>query len=112
MSYDLYFCATDDRQPLTLSDLRAFFGARPHYQMNPGQAWYQNEDTHVYFSFEHSDDDGTVEPHPARYSNVMFNMNFLRPHVFALEAEPEVRAFVEAFELAVDDPQEGMNGGT
>jgi len=42
----------------------------------------------------------------------MFNMNFYRPHVFALEAEPEVRAMIEEFGFGVFDPQtHGMSDG-
>ena len=30
---------------------------------------------------------------------VSFNLNYFRPHVFSLEAEPELAAFVESFDL-------------
>lgn len=43
---------------------------------------------------------------------VAFNLNYYRPHFFGLEAAPEVAAFVSAFDLTIDDPQnDGMGEG-
>ncbi|MFM0009145.1 MULTISPECIES: hypothetical protein [Paraburkholderia] len=39
-------------------------------------------------------------------------MNYFRPHDFGLEAEPEVRFFINRFEPQVQDPQkDGMGNG-
>lgn len=51
-------------------------------------------------------------PEALRATHVAFNLNFFRPHVFGLEAEPEVAAFVAAFDCAIHDPQtDGMGDG-
>lgn len=131
MSYDLYMGAPG----LTRKAFERYFAGRPHYR-EPG--WYQNEDTGTYFSFEFhdpddeaedGDDDGEFEdfegddddeddfgeldiPALTRTPYVSFNLNYLRPHTFGLEAEPEVSAFIEAFGCAISDPQmDGMGDG-
>ena len=100
-----------------------YFNGRAGYQMNGTQAWYSNEDTGVYFSLEYDpqpnppDDfaEYAEEGEPAEEwlpSVATFNMNYNRPSYFGLEAAPEVAAFVEAFDLIVDDPQiDGMGRG-
>jgi len=104
MSYDLFFTFP---QPTQRSAVEEYFGGRPHYQLN-GSAVYQSRDTGVYFLFEFraSDDD------PNQLVGASLNVNYFRPHIFGLEAEPEVRAFVEHFQLGVEDPQmHGMGQG-
>jgi len=111
MSYDLYFCVPESREPLQPADLQRYFADRPRYQLNSLQAWYQNDSTGVYFSFEYDD---SVDRPPGgdglRYAGIRFNLNYLLPYPFALEAAPEVDAFVQEFELKVDDPQTGGMG--
>lgn len=71
--------------------------------MEDDSAQYQNDATavHFRFSFWNSED----------YC-ASFNINYARPHVFALEAEPEIASFVEHFGLSIDDPQtHGMGSG-
>lgn len=104
MSYDLFFRGAK----LTESQFSAYFSARPNYQMNPRRAYYENEDTGVHFSFEfdrdEDDEDGQDAGEPeGGWPDASFNLNFFRPHFFGLEAEPEVRAFVEHFDLQVSD---------
>ena len=113
MSYDLFF----HKPGLTESQFSAYFSARPNYKLGPGQAIYENEDTGVSFMFEfgrdedNEDEQETDEPETER-PDASFNLNFFRPHFFGLEAEPEVRAFVERFKPEVDDGQaEGMGAG-
>lgn len=78
--------------------------ARRHYVVEDSQAFYQNEDTGVYYCFEHR---GPGEEYP-----LLFNLNFFRPSIFALEAAPELTALVERFDLVVEDPQtKGMGTG-
>jgi hypothetical protein len=104
MSYDLFFTFP---QPTQRSVVEKYFARRPHYQLN-GSAVYQNRDTRVYFAFEFrpSDDDPTL------LVGAALNLNYFRPHIFGLEAEPEVRAFVEYFQPAIEDPQmQGMGQG-
>lgn len=104
LSYDLYFKARNGT--FSSEDFLAYFSGPPFYTMTGGQAWYENANTGVYFSFELEevavDDEGEVFP-------CSFNMNYFRPTLFVKEAEPEVTGFVKQFDLIVDDPQvDGM----
>ena len=67
------------------------------------QAWYQNDDTGVYFSFE-------LAATPSFWAQ--FIVNHMRPRFFILEALPEIESFVSTFGLTVHDPQiDGMGDG-
>lgn len=107
MSYDLFFKPRTGE--ITAEAFEAYFNGRPHYKMDGSQAWYENKDTRAYFVFEFQGDDGEddIESFP-----VALNINFFRPSFFGLEAEPEVAAFVRAFDMTVSDPQtDGMGDG-
>ena len=105
MSYDLFFTS----ESISRESFKRYFNGRPYYQIEKDQAWYTNEDSGVYFSFEVNDDCEEDEDLPHSAS---FNMNYFRPHFFAIEAEPEVRAFIDHFSCSIDDPQnEGMESG-
>jgi hypothetical protein len=101
MSYDLFFQFRDSEEPLDA--FAKYFAPRPNYTLRPGQAWYSNQDTGVYFSFEWKTPSEKAKEDD-RHAAV-FNLNYSRPHPFALEAEPEVAAFVTRFNLSVEDPQ-------
>jgi hypothetical protein len=104
MSYDLYF-----RSPtqLTIEQLSEYFIDQPNFSVTEQRAHYENEVTGVYFGF-----DFESEPEEG-HAPLAFNMNYFRPHIFGLEAEPVVTAFVEHFELGVDDPQtSGIEDGS
>jgi hypothetical protein len=106
MSYDLFFT----EPAISQEQFASHFSERPCYQLNEGQAWYQNEDTGVYFSFDYAEEE--PEDPEAPEGCVSFNLNFYRPHYFGLEAEPEVRALVDRFGFKILDPQnEGMGEG-
>ena len=111
MSYDLYLSP----KTFDANAIRAYFAARPHYEVSDAQAFYSNADTGVYFIFDFveqpGDSDEEIEGVQAA-PHVAFNLNYFRPHIFALEAEPELAAFVEALACTVDDPQiDGMGSG-
>jgi hypothetical protein len=115
MSYDLYFRPRQGRSLPSPAELRDYFDDRPHYEASDTNAHYSNDDTGVYFTFDFHDepltktDEGAVEGNGPGLS---FNINFFRPHVFGLEAAPELKALVETFDLLVEDPQaEGMGSG-
>lgn len=100
MSYDLFLTSTS--RDLSADAFNAFFDGRPRYNMHGDDAVYENDDTGVYFLFQYS----------AEERSVAFNLNYFRPHFFGLEAAPEVEAFVQAFDCAIQDPQnEGMGDG-
>lgn len=104
MSYDLYF--RSDRR-VSVDDLRAWFSEQDNFTVNDDRAHYENEVTGVYFGFDFMNAADARERVP-----VAFNINYFRPHIFGLEAEPVLTEFVEAFELGVSDPQsEGMGEG-
>lgn len=119
MSYDLFFRTRAESPPLTPEAFQAWFQERPHYRVSGGEAAYGNEATGISFSFnlssgEELEDEEALEDEeePAPRIDAAFNLNYLRPHTFALEAEPEVAAFVRHFALEVEDPQvEGMGSG-
>lgn len=106
MSYDLYFTSPK----ITLEQFNGYFKTRPNYKVENGQAFYENGDTGVYFSFDHND-------HPPKDEDdidhsVSFNINYFRPHYFALEAEPEVTNFIGHFGCSILDYQnDGMDKG-
>jgi hypothetical protein len=106
MSYDLYFTSPK----ISIEDFNSYFGGDPRYEINSGQAFYRNEHTGVYFSFDHNsqppDDEDAID------HSVAFNINYYRPHFFALEAEPEVRRFIHHFKCNIYDYQNhGMGEG-
>ena len=107
MSYDLFF---KPRSGIINPDrFVQYFESRPGFKVNIPQAWYQNDDTGVYFVFELRSDTG--EDDAGAYP-VSLNINYFRPSYFVLEAEPEVTKFVQEFDLMVSDPQwHGMGEG-
>ncbi|NLH17894.1 MAG: hypothetical protein GX455_15060 [Phycisphaerae bacterium] len=107
MSYDLYFSPRTGK--LDAEQFKEYFQKRPLYKLQGSQAWYQNDDTGVYFSFEFNDSGDSEEEGQPGFP-VSLNINYFRPSYFILEAEPEVSEFVKAFDLTVSDPQEGGMG--
>lgn len=109
MSYDLFMKPRNGS--ISENEFKSYFSQNPLYEIDMPQAWYNNEDTGVYFLFEFqtgTDDDGDG------YSDypVALNINYFRPTFFGLEAEPEVTRFINHFDMVVSDPQlEGMGEG-
>ena len=122
MSYDLFFRFRPGALHASASEILDFFKSRPGYECSETQAWYSNETTGVYFSFE-IEERGTAEEAGEQFDEeapppdpdaapVSFNINYYRPHFFGLEAEPELTLFVKLFDLLVSDPQvSGMGDG-
>jgi hypothetical protein len=109
VNYDLFFRPTGQTPPCESRRFANFFEGRACYKVEDDRADYVNEDTGVFFNFQF--DEGLEDPYgdPASFP-VCFSMNYLCPHVFGLEAAPEVAAFVAAFSLEVEDPQVGGMG--
>jgi hypothetical protein len=93
VSYDLYFEPRSGA--LDLHEIAAYFSSRPNYEVNPTQAWYQNEETGVYFVFEMQ---SREETEGTEYYPVALNINYFRPSYFIEEAEPEITAFIRMFD--------------
>ncbi len=113
MSYDLFFQSNPAGTPITGDTFRDYFSNRSHYKTDDrGQAWYSNEDTGVYFLFELSQPEKRGEERDVEQADASFNLNYYRPHIFGLEAEPEVASFVATFRPSITDPQvAGMTDG-
>lgn len=107
MSYDLFF--KPRAGSFESSRFNEYFSQRTHYKVDGTQAWYENEDTGVYFVFELQEE---AEHEEGEYFPVALNVNYFRPSPFGMEAEPEVKAFVDTFDMTVSDPQtHGMGDG-
>lgn len=108
MSYDLFL--KPKTGAISRSDFEGYFKERKNYKVENDQAWYENNETGVYFVFEFNDEESTEESED--YYPISFNMNYFRPSFFALEAEPEVSKFINHFGMVIDDPQiDGMRNG-
>lgn len=124
MSYDLYLFP---HGALSNADFFQFFSERRHYKLtDDGEACYHNPATGVYFTFSYSPAASAAEiaaeiaedPELAEDTgwrsdrervSIFFNMNYVRPHVFGVEAVSEVAAVVEAFACNIrDDQLDGM----
>lgn len=116
MSYDLFFYKQKG-SPLTELTIRNYLAenlTKPNEQNT--QWWFENEDTGVYFCFE-----TTHESEFENYSELfesfkefdnvrfMFNINFIRPDFFGLEAFPIVEKFIHDLDLYVLNPQSDYN---
>jgi hypothetical protein len=106
MSYDLFLgCRGGDYDP---DRFKRYFRGREFYQIEANEAVYDNKDTGVCFSFRL--DEHALAPRTEGLP-IVFNVNFLRPSYFILEAEPEVTALVRNFDLIAFDPQDhGIQG--
>ncbi len=113
MSYDLYFQCKNG-QSLSKESFIHYFSGRPWYKIEQNQAFYDNQDTGVYFCFDYQaeNDTGNEDNEAENDYIVSFNINFNRPHIFGLEAETEIKSFVAEFDLNIFDPQtNGMGEG-
>lgn len=109
MSYDLFMKPRSGE--ITESDFESYFNQNPLYEVDMPQAWYNNEDTGVYFVFEYQVETNEDANEDSDYP-VALNINYFRPSFFGLEAEPEVTRFIKHFDMIVSDPQlEGMGKG-
>lgn len=115
MSYDLYLLRRAGAKPLTKKEFQSFFKGGSDFTVKGTSVGYSNEKTGVYFSFEYSDGkaaDADPDDPLAGRAHVHFNLNYIRPHTFGLEAERVLTRMVAALDLIVSDPQnEGMGDG-
>ncbi len=110
MSYDLYFYKGKN-SPTTNSEIKNYLVEKLNNSENSDQYWYQNKETGVYFSFEYNEPDSEEDEIEGfkdfDNTNWMFNINFLRPQFFGLEAFPFVENFINDLDLLVFNPQIG-----
>jgi hypothetical protein len=107
VSYDLYLYP----DAFNANAIRDWFKARPNYQVEAEQVTYANPETGAYFTFHIDEATKPAEGEEGLGGpSVAFNMNYFRPRMFALEAEPEVATFLAHFPSRIDDPQRMGDG--
>ena len=112
MSFDLYFYKRKDEE-ISSAAIGNWLTANGCVRKGDFPQWlYGNEDTGVYFSFEiqEPDDDPEAIEMFEKFSDFentqfTFNLNFVRPNFFALEAFPFVERFLTDLELFALNPQ-------
>ncbi len=100
MSHQLVLRRRDGR-PLGAQELREHF-ARPNYEVS--------KEGRFSASWSHPDTGGSFTFEQDERGDLRFEVPYLRPHVFALEADLELLPLVQRFGLVVDDPQHGQPG--
>jgi hypothetical protein len=110
MNYMLHFQTKSAEKQVTHQQLKDYFTARGSYTVNDYQALYSNDSTGVYFTFEYGGIKSTGSEQSSRILPVFFNISFGKPHIFVLEAEPELEEFIRNFSLVVSDPS--MHGSS
>ena len=114
MSYDLYFYKQKSDK-LTETQIADYLTENLVPVSESGSQWFfENEDTEVYYSFDRNEpykDEESIELYEsfADFDNTSFsfNLNFMRPCFFGLEAFEFVEHLLEDLNLFVLDPQSG-----
>jgi len=117
MSFDLYFY-TQKNHSLSSEQIASFLLAHGCVREGEFPQWvYNNEATGVYFSFEiqpENEDPEDIEIFDSfenfDNTNFTFNINFIRPNFFALEAFPFVEKFISELNLYALNPQSQEDG--
>jgi len=117
MSFDLYFY-TQKNLSLSSDRIADFLHANACVREGEFPQWiYSNEATGVYFSFEIqpvSEDPEDIEIFESfegfENTRFTFNINFIRPNFFALEAFPFVERFMSELDLYALNPQSQDDG--
>jgi hypothetical protein len=110
MNYILHFQTKKAEKQVSHQQLKDYFTARGSYTVNDYQSLYSNQDTGVYFTFEYGGIRSANYDQTLKILPVFFNISFGKPHIFVLEAEPELGEFVRNFDLLVSDP--AMHGSS
>lgn len=100
MAYNLFL---EFSRPIPVEDVTRYFEGRRWYRML-ASAEYSNPNTGVDFSFTVVIDSRRII---GSALGVNFQMHSLRPHVFCLEAEHEIRSCANRFGASVFDPLDG-----
>jgi hypothetical protein len=112
MSYDLYFYKQKGAK-LSENQIAKYLTENVIPINENGNQWfYENEDTEVYYSFDQNepeDDTESIELYEsfADFDNThfSFNLNFMRPSFFGLEAFQFIEQFIGDLDLYVLNPQ-------
>lgn len=112
MSYDLYFYKQKGTNLSENQIAKYLTDNLVSVDNNTNQWFYENEDTEVYYSFDQNepeDDPESIEFYESFIdfdnTHFSFNLNFLRPSFFGLEAFQFVEQFCKDLNLFVLNPQ-------
>ncbi len=112
MSYDLFFYKRKESEISTEKISKYLSDNLVPANEENSQWFYENEDTEVYFSFDYNEPDADFEldeeAEPIENfddTNFSFNLNFMRPSFFGLEAFKFVEQFCKDLNLFVLNPQ-------
>ncbi|MFZ1680362.1 MAG: hypothetical protein WAT70_05025 [Rhizobiaceae bacterium] len=116
MSYDLYFYRKKGSGP-TAAQVRDYLNSKlKAIAAEESQWFYENEDTEVYFSFDQNQPETDPESIDLFESfpdfdntHFTFNLNFIRPDFFGVEAFAFVDKMVSDLDLFVLDTQSSTN---
>jgi len=106
MSYDLYFFKNIETK-ITNDEVEYYLSFNLVPEEN-NQWFFHNPDTEVYFTFlktENEDDDQSQNFENFEDLGISFNLNFLRPSFFGIEAFDFVEKLVNDLDLYVYNPQ-------
>jgi hypothetical protein len=112
MSYDLYFFKHKSN-PIATQQIGEYLSKSLTDRNEQSNQWYfENEDTDVYYSFETIEPDGETDSDELSEgfkdfedTHISFNVNFIRPNFFGLEAFTFVEKFINDLDLYVMNPQ-------
>ncbi len=104
MSYDLYFFKSKENQ-ITTNEIENFLSFNLVPEEN-NQWFFHNTDTEVYYTFEKTENEDNSESFKNFENlNISFNLNFLRPSFFGIEAFEFVEKLIRDLDLYVFNPQ-------
>ena len=96
--------------PVALPDYLKYFASRKKYTTAGNLTNYQNADSGVAFSIEHSVRSKLFGA--GKVDGARFEVNYFRPSFFGVESEIELGALLSRFTAKIDDPQmAGMGHG-
>lgn len=122
MSYDLYFLKKKT-SPLTEEGIRNYLGKNVlnNTNGNKDQWYWENEDTEVYFLIDYfppevgegenqdAFDEGLNNFEGYDNTGFTFNLNFVRPQFFGMEAFDFVEKFIDDLDLYIVNPQSSVD---
>ncbi|AOC93510.1 hypothetical protein BB050_00354 [Flavobacterium anhuiense] len=105
MSYDLYFF-TSKENPITFEEIENYLSFNLVPEEN-NQWFFHNPDSEVYFTFlkTENDEENTESFQNLKDVGISFNLNFLRPSFFGIEAFKFVEKLINDLDLYVFNPQ-------
>jgi hypothetical protein len=112
MSYDLFFYKRKEQQ-VSENEIGDYLTKNLNPVNESGIQWFfENEDTEAYFSFDYNEpesDPKSVEMFESfndfDNTHFTFNLNYLRPNFFGIEAFQFVEKFITDLDLFLIDPQ-------